>query len=99
MEDLVGAILPAASLPQVPESPISARKKRQLELEEAEGSPQTPNTRFRSQIAGRRVASSAENRIVAYQPVRMETAAIQGMEAEDVSDSDIVAYLAIKYDA
>ena len=29
----------------------------------------------------------------------METAAIQGMEAEDVSDSDLVAYLAVKYDA
>ena len=98
VEDNVGSLLPDASLPQVPESPVSTPRKRQLELEDEEGSPQTPNTRFRSRIGGRRVTSLAENRVVAYQPLRIETAAIQGMEAEDVRDGDLVAYLAIKYD-
>lgn len=68
-----GVIVPTANLPQVPESPVPTPSKRQLEIEDDEGSHQTPTTRFRSQIAGGRITSSAANRVVAYQPLRIET--------------------------
>ena len=62
-------------------------------------SPETPNTRFRAQLTGSRYAVSDETRVMAYQPLRLESAPLQGIEAEEVSDIDLVAYLAIKYDA
>ena len=68
-----GVIVPTASLPQTPESPVPTPSKRHLEIEDDEGSPQTPTARFRSQIAGGRITSSAANRVVAYQPLRIET--------------------------
>ena len=39
------------------------------------------------------------SKVMAYQPLRLESAALQGIEAEEVSDIDLVAYLAITYDA
>ena len=45
IEENVGTLVPAANLPQVPESPASTPRKRQLEIEDEEGPPQTPNTR------------------------------------------------------
>lgn len=92
-------LLAGNELPPVPESQASTPRKRSLQLEDVAESPETPTTRFRTQITGGRHAASEQLRIVAYQPLRLESAAIQGVEAEEVSDLDLVAYLSVKYDA
>ena len=64
-----------------------------------EGSPETPTARFRFQLTGGRATTSVEDGEVAHRPLRLETAAIQGIEAEEASDLDVAAYLCMKYDA
>ena len=43
--------------------------------------------------------ASANDMVVAYRSLRLESAAIQGIEEEDVRDLDLVAYFSIKSDA
>ena len=99
MVEANAGMIPLQSLPPVSESPGLTPRKRNLEIKDDGPSPETPNTRFRSQITAARHTDTVESRVLAYQPLRLVSASIQGIEAEEVSDLDLVAYLSIKYDA